>query len=125
MREAFLSFWQRNKAMLSGETTYKESASHLVFMAWLDRVANGGGRVDREFSVGLGRLDLLVSHRDLKLAIEAKTWRDGESDPLPEGLDQMDRYLEGLLLETGWLVIFDQRTGQPSRCWRTSGNGSL
>ena len=36
-----------------------------------------------------------------------------------EGLAQLDRYLAGLGLETGWLVIFDRRGGQPPIAERT------
>jgi hypothetical protein len=47
--------------------------------------------------------------------MELKTWRDTDkkADPLYEGLKQLDSYLAGLGLETGWLVIFDQRSGLP------------
>jgi hypothetical protein len=48
------------------------------------------------------------------LGIELKVWRNGRSDPLMKGLKQVDEYLARLGLETGWLVIFDQRQNQPS-----------
>jgi hypothetical protein len=34
-------------------------------------------------------------------------------DPLADGLAQIDGYLTGLSLTTGWLIIFDQRQHQP------------
>ncbi len=55
----------------------------------------------------------------MTLGIELKVWRDGESDPLTEGLAQLDGYLAGLGLETGWLVLFDRRSGQPPISQRT------
>ncbi len=54
-------------------------------------------------------MDLLLRYGDVQLAIELKTWRAGERDPLLQGLAQLDDYLAGLGLSTGWLVIFDQR----------------
>jgi hypothetical protein len=45
--------------------------------------------------------------------MELKVWRDGEPDPLTEGLEQLDGYLAGLGLDGGWLVIFDRRSHQP------------
>jgi hypothetical protein len=45
---------------------------------------------------------------------------DGQRDPLNEGLEQLDHYLSGLGLETGWLVIFDQRRGLPDISERTT-----
>ena len=79
-------------------------------MTYLDRVVNGGGRVDREFAVGGGKLDLLVRHKELLLPIEVKLHRDHRANPVPEGLDQIDRDCAGLGVDTGWLVVIDQRT---------------
>jgi hypothetical protein len=58
LRDAFLTFWRQHGQPLLGTTVYHEIAPHLVLMAFLDRVANGGGRVEREAAVGRGRLDL-------------------------------------------------------------------
>jgi hypothetical protein len=84
-----------------------------VLHAFLDRVANGGGRVEREYAIGSGRMDLLFSYRSRRVAMEVKVWRDGRPDPLPDGLEQLDAYLAGLGLNEGWLMLFDRRTGQP------------
>jgi hypothetical protein len=110
---AFLSFWRQNAEPLFQSAAYPEIAPHLVLMAWLDRVANGGGRVEREYAVGAGRLDLLLIHRDVRVALELKVWRDRRRDPAVDGLAQLDGYLGRLGLDTGWLVVFDLRTGQP------------
>ncbi|PDW04274.1 ATP-binding protein [Candidatus Viridilinea mediisalina] len=117
---AFLSFWRQHGQPLLGTTSYHEIAPHLVLMAFLDRVANGGGRVEREYAVGRGRLDLRLELRGIMLAIEVKVWRSGAADPLAEGLAQLDGYLAGLGLTTGWLVIFDQRPDLPPIAERTS-----
>ncbi|XXU82333.1 hypothetical protein WMF21_31650 [Sorangium sp. So ce1099] len=52
-------------------------------------------------------------------SIELKVWRDGRPDPLAEGLAQLDEYLAGLELQRGWLILFDQRSGQPPIAERT------
>jgi RecB family endonuclease NucS len=88
---------------------YHEAAPHLVLMAYLQRVINGGGRIEREYAAGAGRLDLLVIVGDQQMAIEVKVWRTGRKDPLIDGLVQMQRYLQRLNLPLGYLVIFDQR----------------
>jgi hypothetical protein len=90
LMEAFLAFWRQHGQPLLGTAPYHEIAPHLVLMAFLHRVA-----------------------------MELKVWRDGEKDPLDEGLAQLDGYLVGLGLDTGWLVIFDRRTGQPPIAERT------
>ena len=120
LREAFLSFWRQHGQPLLGTTAYHEIAPHLVLMAFLDRMANGGGRVERELAVGRGYLDLRLEYGEVVLSIEVKIWRDGTPDPLRDGVSQLDQYLQGLGVPTGWLVIFDQRRDQPPIAERTT-----
>ena len=122
--EAFLSFWRRHGQPLLSSAPYHEIAPHLVLMAFLHRVVNGGGTLEREYAIGSGRMDLCLryGHGDdeVVLAIELKVWRDGEKDPLSEGLEQLDGYLSGLGLPGGWLVVFDRRSGVAPISERTS-----
>jgi hypothetical protein len=119
LRDAFLAFWRRHGQPLLGSAPYHEIAPHLVLMAFLHRVVNGEGTLEREYAIGSGRMDLCLRYRDLTLGMELKVWRDGAPDPLAEGLEQLDGYLAGLGLERGWLVIFDRRAGQPPIAERT------
>jgi hypothetical protein len=111
--EAFLAFWRQHGEALHKSAPYREVAAQLVMLAFLDRVANAGGTVDREFATGSGRIDLCLRYGPDRFAFELKVWRAGRRDPLTEGLAQLDGYLARLGLDTGWLVIFDQRGGQP------------
>ena len=88
-------------------------------MAFLHRVVNGDGTLEREYAIGSGRMDLCLRYGAVTLGLELKVWRDGEPDPLAEGLTQLDGYLAGLGLDAGWLVIFDRRAGQPPIAERT------
>ncbi len=113
----FAAFWRQHGEVLTAGVSYHEVAPQLVFMAFLQRVVNGGGFVEREYGVGRGRIDLLVrwpymdeAQRRWQLhAIELKVWREHQVDPLSEGLAQLDAYLERLGLEEGVLVLFDRR----------------
>jgi len=96
-----------------------------VLTAFLHRVVNAGGSIEREYAIGMGRMDICVRYKDLVLGIELKVWRDGEPDPLAEGLEQIDGYLAGLSQETGWLIIFDRRSGLPRISERTTTEVSL
>ena len=58
-------------------------------------------------------MDLCLRYGTTTLAIELKVWRQGQANPLQRGLEQLDQYLSGLDLDSGWLVIFDQRENQP------------
>ena len=57
---AFGAFWREHGAALLGATPYHEVAAQLVFMAFLQRIVNGGGHVDREYGVGRGRRTALL-----------------------------------------------------------------
>jgi hypothetical protein len=113
MLEEFTGFWIENGEVLTGSATYTEAAAQLVFMAFLHRMVNGGGSIDREYAVGSGRIDLLVRKPYpggvQREAFELKVWRSGRGDPLMTGLRQLDGYLDRFQLETGTLVIFDRR----------------
>ena len=116
---AFGAFWREHGAALLGATPYHEVAPQLVFMAFLQRIVNGGGYVDREYGVGRGRIDLLLRWpyrladgrpAVQRRAIEIKVWRPGTPDPQKKGLEQLDGYLAHLGLRRGTLVIFDRRS---------------
>jgi hypothetical protein len=112
--EEFAEFWMEHEEVLISASAYHEAAPHLVFMAFLQRIVNGGGFVDREYGVGRGRLDVLVRkpYGDglvQREAIELKVWQPRQGDPLAKGLVQLDGYLDRLGLDTGTLIIFDRR----------------
>ncbi|KKJ01515.1 polyketide biosynthesis operon protein CyrO [Prochlorothrix hollandica] len=118
--EAFLEFWRQHGEPLFKSAPYHEIAPHLVLMAFLHRVVNGGGSLEREYAIGSGRMDVCLRYGGVTLGMELKVWREGKPDPVGKGLEQIDKYLAGLGLETGWLVIFDRRPGLPPLEERTT-----
>jgi hypothetical protein len=111
----FAVFWAEHFEVLARGAIYHEAAPQVVFMAFLQRIVNGGGQVDREYGVGRGRIDVLVRKpygdgRVQREAIELKVWRPRRADPLEDGLKQLDGYLTRLGLDHGTLVIFDRRS---------------
>ena len=109
---AFLDFWRQHGEPLLASAPYHEIAPHLVLMAFLHRVVNGGS-IEREYAIGSGRMDLCARYGGETLAIEIKVWRPGRKDPATQGLSQLDGYLARLGLDSGWLVIFDRRPDAP------------
>jgi hypothetical protein len=116
--EGFAAFWREHGEVLAAGMSYHEVAPQLVLMAYLQRVVNGGGYVDREYGVGRGRIDLLVrwpyrgadgGREWQRAALELKVWAPGRPDPLARGLAQLDEYLARLGLDAGVLVVFDRR----------------
>jgi hypothetical protein len=107
--DAFLSFWLQHGEALLKSASYPEIAPHLVLMAFLHRVINGGGTLEREYAIGRDRMDLCLRYGEVTLGIELKVWRTKKADPLSQGLEQLDGYLARLGQDYGWLVIFDRR----------------
>jgi hypothetical protein len=114
----FAAFWREHGEMLVRGDTYHEVAPQLVFVAFLQRVVNGGGFVDCEYGVGRGRIDVLVrkpytsadgSPQVQREVVELKVRRQHQANPVKEGLAQLDEYLSRLGLDTGTLLIFDRR----------------
>jgi hypothetical protein len=114
----FAAFWRERGEMLVRGDTYHEVAPQLVFVAFLQRIVNGGGFVDCEYGIGRGRIDVLVRkpYTDAdgkpavqREAVEIKVRRPKQGNPLKDGLAQLDEYLSRLDLNTGTLLIFDRR----------------
>jgi hypothetical protein len=118
MLRGFAEFWSEHGQALLGATPYHEAAPQLVLMAWMQRLVNGGGYIDREYGVGRGRVDLLMrwpyrrkdgTRAVQRRAVEIKVWRPGQADPEKRALQQLDGYLAQVRLARGVLVIFDRR----------------
>lgn len=118
----FRAFWLVNAEAFLERAPYSEAAAQLVFMAFLHKVVNGGGTIERELAVGRGRVDLCIrwpylengQKKTQNQAIELKVWRDGAGNPLEAGVEQLAGYLERLGLQQGTLLIFDTRKAAPS-----------
>jgi Holliday junction resolvase len=103
----FQQFWRENGDLYIKQYTYKEAAPHLILMAFLQRVINGGGLIVRDMAAGSGRLDLCLVYKGQKYPIEIKI-RYGQKY-IEKGLEQTERYMDIYGCNEGWLVIFDRR----------------
>jgi len=108
LMSAWQGFWRKDGHLAAEGFGYREVGPHLMLMAFLQRVINGGGQVEREYGLGRGALDLMSSWRGTRHAIEVKLRRDTDTEP--EALEQITRYLDRAGLDEGWLVLFDLRT---------------
>ena len=102
---AFQQFWRENSGADRDIMGYREAVPHLVLMAFLQRVTNGGGHINREMAVGTGRLDLCVEFRGARYAIEVKTSDNFKGE---DSYKQCAKYLDALKLTEGWMPIFDK-----------------
>ncbi len=109
---AWQEFWREDGHLAAEGFAYKESGPHLVMMAFLQRVVNGGGSIDREYALGRDALDLLVTWKTQRIAFELKIVRRPTTEA--KGLAQLGGYLDALGLDEGWLVLFDN---DPKLSW--------
>ena len=101
---------------------YREAAPQLILQAYLQRIVNGGGRIEREYGLGRGRTDILVlwpreagQPSDLweRIVIECKVLRDSDRKSLDgtieRGVEQTFGYMAQCRATQGHLVLFDRR----------------
>lgn len=109
---AFQQFFREHSEHWLQRFAYQEAGPQLLMQAFLQRIVNGGGRVEREYGVGRGRTDLLVVWRYpggvQKAVIELKILHKNLERTLAEGLEQIGAYLDRVGLATGHLAIFDR-----------------
>jgi len=107
LMQDFQVFWRDNGAIWQERYDYKEAAPHLILMAFLQRIINGGGSITREMAAERKRLDLCVEYLGHKYPIELKL--NERPETLNKGLEQLARYMDTLGCTEGWLVLFDRR----------------
>ena len=117
--EAFQRFFREHSEHWTQRfDRYREAGPQLLLQAYLQKVANGGGRIEREYALGRGRVDLLIvwphEGRDRRFVVECKVRRDGLERTIREGVEQTRGYMDRCGAESGHLVVFDR---SETRTW--------
>ena len=107
---------------------YREAGPQLILQAYLHRVVNSGGRIEREYGLGRGRTDLLVlwpceagqpSELWERFVVECKVLRDSDRKSLAwtieRGVEQTLGYMAQCGAEEGHLVVIDRRAATEER----------
>ena len=112
LMESFQDFFRENSEHWVQRFNYLEAGPQILLQAFLQRIVNAGGRIEREYSVGRKRTDLLivwqVGEGYQKTVIECKLRRNGLERVVAEGLEQIRGYMDRCATEEGHLVIFDR-----------------
>ena len=121
---AFQAFFREHSEHWLGRFDYAEAGPQLILQAFLQRVVNGGGRIEREYGLGRGRTDLLIvwpragtaapEDGGDKFVIECKVAHKGLERTIGEGMRQTAAYMDRCAARTGHLVVFDRRV---DRSW--------
>ncbi len=106
---AFSKFYRRHSEAWLGKYDFREVGRQLLLMAFLQRIINAGGNIEREMAVGNGRCDLLVEYGGEQHVLELKLYYDEFSRE--DGIEQIVRYLSRLGLNKGYFILFETRAG--------------
>ena len=116
---AFQDFFRQNSEHWVQRAQYTEAGPQLVLQAFLHRVVNGRGRIEREYALGSRRVDLLVvwpggQGRVGRFVVECKLLKEGRSPArtVEQGLEQTVAYMDLCGADAGHLVVFDMREGR-------------
>ena len=106
----FQKFYRRYSESWLDKFSYHESGKQLLLMAFLQRITNGGGKVDREMAMGSGRCDMLIEFEGERFVFELKIKYNDEY--IDEGKDQITRYLDTVGLGHGYLILFEPKSSK-------------
>ena len=120
----FQQFFRENADSWIERFDYKESGPQLLLQAFLQRVVNGGGYIDREYGLGRGRTDLLITKplTDCyggpfqRIVLELKIKRGDLETTIAKGLKQTVGYMDkcGGVINEGHFILFNR---DKAVCW--------
>ena len=117
---AFQRFFREHSEHWIERFQYREAGPQLLLQAFLHRVVNSGGRVEREYGLGRMRTDLLIvwpaaapPDRTHRMVIECKVLHRSLDETIRVGLEQTRAYMDRCAASEGHLVIFDRTEGKP------------
>jgi hypothetical protein len=121
----FQGFWQNNSEVWEQSSDYPEAFPHLLLMAFLQRITNGSGRIEREYAAGRGRMDLAVEYHgawniiEIKLLRQGKTFEKVTEEGIRQTLGYRDSFSPALRSRDGaparcYLLVFDRRPDKPA-----------
>jgi hypothetical protein len=143
--QEFQCFWRKNSELWEQKADYTEAFPHLLLMAFLQRIFNGGGAMDGavtdprgvcesklrysnrqggrfeyEYAAGRGRVDLAIEYDKRWYIIEIKLLRshDSPEEVKAEGLRQTEAYRDRIdPAAPAYLFIFDRRPQTKQLPW--------
>ena len=138
---AFQTFFREHSEHWRQRFLYQEAWPQLLLQAFLQRVVNSGGRIEREYGLGRGRTDLLIvwprgdgeagagvpragetgggggevpsAGRQVdQVVIECKVLHGSPERTIAEGLEQTAAYMDRCAAAEGHLLIIDRGAGK-------------
>jgi hypothetical protein len=123
---SFQEFFREHSEHWIERYDYKEAGPQLLLQAFLQRIVNGGGRIEREYGLGRMRTDLLIvwpvqptpgqtmsAAATQKVVIELKILHKSLEKTIADGMVQTAAYMDRTETADGHLVIFDRNPDKP------------
>ena len=121
---AFQQFFREHADTWIEGFSYKEAGPQLLMQAFLQRIVNGGGHINREYGLGRKRTDLFIEwpldeaqgmYGPLqRIVIETKLRRGALETVIAIGLEQTADYARRAGADEAHLIIFDR---DPAKSW--------
>jgi hypothetical protein len=135
----FQQFYRENADIWVHKFDYQEAAPQLLMQAFLQRIINGGGRINREYALGRKRTDLFIewpidedkgfNGEVQRVVIEIKIMTEKKSldTVISEGIVQTKAYAQQMGTAEAYLVIFDRRAklDWDEKIWQKEMNGLM
>ena len=113
---AFQQFFRKHAESWLERFRYKEAGPQLLLQAFLARITNGGGRIEREYGLGMQRTDLLVvwpyPGGVQEIVMELKICYGDLEKTITQGVAQTWQYMDKCGTTEGHLLIFDRSPGK-------------
>jgi type II secretory pathway predicted ATPase ExeA len=116
----FQKFWRKHSEIWESKSDFTEAFSHLLLMAFLQRVTNGEGHIEREYAAGRGRMDLFIDFQGAQHIIEIKLIRDYDKpvEVKEDGIEQIFWYRDKVGKNIPcYLLVFDRRSEDKKLPW--------
>jgi hypothetical protein len=115
--ESFRQFFRENSEIWIDRFHYKEAGPQILLQAFLQRIINGGGQIDREYGLGRTRTDLFILWQVKegtfqRVVIELKILRKSREQTILDGMAQTWKYADRCGADEAHLIIFDREEGK-------------
>jgi hypothetical protein len=132
---AFVQFFRENSDIWIERFNYKEAAPQLIMQAFLQRIINGGGRINREYALGRKRTDLFIEWpidkaqgfygEVQRIVVELKIQHTNLEKVIEEGIAQTKGYADTVGAEEAYLIIFNRTPNTPwdEKVWQKEIDG--
>jgi len=137
--KAFQQYFRENSESWIDQFEYREAGPQLLIQAFLQRIINGGGRINREYGLGRGRTDLAIewpinSEEGLygeiqRIIIELKIHHKKQKleSIIEQGIEQSAAYADKFNAQETHLIIFnrDPEVSWDDKIWQKTEKGIM